>query len=65
MRFSFRGLFSCLYRFPNFAHCLIDIDVSNRQAVNDALIRDVDLLRYTEPIEVGPFKVKTGPAGSV
>lgn len=57
MRFSFRQLFTCLYRFPNFASALLTVEYRSFDMVARLLLEYPFLKRYTDPIAFGDIKV--------
>lgn len=62
LRFSFRELFTCLYRFPPFAQALLACEYRGYDITASLLLRYPFLQRYTSPISIGDIKI--GPAGS-
>lgn len=57
MRFSFRQLFTCLYRFPNFASALLAIEQRPYNVMAEILLRYPFLQRYTSDVSFGDIHV--------
>lgn len=57
LRFSFRELFSCLLRFPNFAESLLSIENRGYDLTARLLLEHPWLARYTMQVSVGDIKV--------
>ncbi|QXN75201.1 hypothetical protein [Microvirus mar41] len=56
MRFSFRELFTCLLRFPNFATALLACEYRGYDITARILLEYPFLQRYTSPISFGDIK---------
>lgn len=50
--FDFQGLFSCLYRFPPFAECLINVPSRSYSDAAVILLYNPAIARFTQPISI-------------
>lgn len=57
LRFTFRSLFSALFRFPNFAESLLQVEYRGYDETARLLLRHAWLARYTLPVSLGDIHI--------